>query len=180
MRVLALDPGAKRMGWACLGDAGTDNPAKYPKYYGSGVIGLTRGASEAYQTYRLRLIWHIAQEIDALMMLHQPSHFVSETLPVKGYNNMSQPFLAMTAITVAQTIISTTFGMALNQIAAPTVKVRIGGDKKASKVKVRNGVLHLLPELQPKKSRWVKEFDEPDAIAVGLTFLGYDLRTPVV
>jgi hypothetical protein len=43
-------------------------------------------------------------------------------------------------------------------------------------VQVRNGVIKLLPELEPRKFEWTdskKTMDEPDAIAVGLTQLGY-------
>lgn len=174
IRVLALDPGAKRMGWAVLAQGPTG-----PLYDGSGIIGLDRGASEKYQDYRVRLIQHVVSEGNALLALMTPRELVSEILPVRGFNNMSQPLLAATAITTMQTICHE-FGMPLHQIGATTIKARIGGHQKASKVQVRNGVLQLLPQLLPKKRQWVKEFDEPDAIAVGLTYLGYDLRTPVV
>jgi len=173
-RVLALDPGAKRMGWAVLAKG-----LNGLQFYGSGIIGLDRGASEKYQDYRVRLIKHIVHEGSSLLTLMSPRECVSEILPVRGFNNMSQPLLAATAITTMQTICHE-FGMPLHQIGATTIKTRIGGHMKASKVQVRNGVLQLLPELLPKKRQWVKEFDEPDAIAVGLTYLGYDLRTPVV
>lgn len=174
MRTLALDPGAKRMGWAVL-DAGVSGP----RYYGSGIIGLDRGTNEKYQDYRVRLIKHVVLEGNALLLLMKPYEMVSEILPVSGFNNMAQPLLAATAITVMQTLCWDQ-GIQLHQIGATTVKARIAGNHKGSKVSVRNGVLQLLPELAPKKKQWVKEFDEPDAIAIGLTHLGFDLRTPVV
>lgn len=173
--VLALDPGAKRMGWAVL----AKDPAGPPLYLGSGIIGLDRGPSEKYQDYRVRLIEHIVQEGVALFLVFHPTRCVSEILPVRGFNNMSQPLLAATAVTAMQTL-CIEHGMPVYQVGATTVKTRIGLNHKASKVKVRNGVLQLLPQLVPKKRQWVKEFDEPDALAVGLTYLGYDLRTPVV
>ena len=174
MRLLALDPGAKRMGWAVVSKGNSG-----PLFHGSGIIGLTRGASEKYQDYRIRLIQYIVLEGSMLLATTAPGACVSEILPVRGFNNMSQPLLAATAITTMQTLCHE-YGMPLYQIGANTVKVHMAKHNRATKAQVRNGVLLLLPELLHKKSQWTKEFDEPDAIAVGLTYLGYDLRTPVV
>ena len=68
-------------------------------------------------------------------------------------------------------------GIPVHQIGATTVHKRLVGKrpkgKKITKVQVRNGVIKLLPELEHRKRDWVKHFDEPDAIAVALAFLGY-------
>lgn len=169
--VAAFDPGAARMGWSILlGDG-----VAPPRYIRSGIHAVERKGMK-YQEYRLKVIaeaqWFGAWICD----FYHPDIVVSEILPVRGFNNMSQALLALSAITSLQ---SAAFERAkkVEQISALTVKTTIGGAKNSTKVKVRNGVLQLLPELAPKKSQWTKIFDESDAIAVGLSHLGYDLRT---
>lgn len=151
------------MGWAVLSDG--------PEYWTSGVAGVVRG-TETYHRYRLQLIeyfWHWA---DLMIDAHNPDVVVSELLPVKGFRDMSQALLAGTAITTVQaTVISR---VVVAQVAVQTIKVAIGQNVRASKVKVREGVIQQLPELEPRRKSWTKEFDEPDAIAVGLTYLGYE------
>lgn len=170
MRVLALDPGAKRMGWAFFD----------PYYMDSGVFGVEQ-KSLTYQDYRLTIVREFTYWFHNKIVTLHPDVVVSEMLPVRGFNNMAQAILAHAALTCCQAIafdLSQVLG--LKQIAAATVKTHIGGKAKATKVQVRNGVLQLVPELVHKKSQWTKVFDEPDAIAVGLTQLGYDIRTLVV
>jgi Holliday junction resolvasome RuvABC endonuclease subunit len=101
-------------------------------------------------------------------------------LPAVGFNNAIQAELAKAAIT---TVIAMAFEreIPVYQIAAITVKTRIGGNKRASKVAVRNGAISLLPELEPRKFEWTeakKTMDEPDALGVSLAQLGY--RVPRV
>ena len=50
MRILAIDPGAERCGWALLEDG--------PTYIDSGILGLPRQGAD-FQLYRLELdIWY--------------------------------------------------------------------------------------------------------------------------
>lgn len=168
MNVLALDPGAKRMGYALLEHG--------PIYQVSGIIGLERG-NESYHAYRLNLINYFEEWADNFLAVFDPDVVVSELLPVKGFRDMSQALLAATAITTVQTV-AMGRNVVVAQVPAQTVKMAMTGVARATKVKVRNGVVDLLPELEPKRmGSWTKEFDEPDAIAVGLTYLGYE-NTP--
>lgn len=164
MRVLAFDPGAYRMGWAVVEDG--------PVYVASGIDGLERGSTELYQHYRLRLIFHWSLNMGDYLRTYKPDVIVNEIIPTRGFNDASQSLLAAAALTAAQAI-AYDQGYKCEQIGATTVKARIGGSNKATKVRVRNGVLDLLPELKPRLKDWKKVFDESDAIAIGLTHLGY-------
>lgn len=169
MKVLALDPGAKRMGWAVVKGNGTDAP----QFIRSGIEGLTRG-NETYHEHRMMLINHFEDWAGVTLSLTQPDVVVNELLPVKGFNDMSQALLAATALTVIQTI-AVKRGYIVAQVSSQRVKNAMASTPRATKVAVRNGVIDLLPQLKATKlSKWTKEFDEPDAIAVGLTYLGYE------
>lgn len=170
---MSFDPGAERMGFGVLVRDGD----KAPQYIASGNLGLTRAGNkkEPYQEYRLRLISMWVEEAEELLDRYQPDVVVSEIVPVVGGGNFvvaTQSQLAATAITTVQAI-AVRKGYEIKQVGATTVKAAIGGSKKATKVAVRNGVIKLIPRLEVEKKRWTKTFDESDAIAVGLTHLGY-------
>lgn len=167
-RVLAFDPGAKRMGYAVVEGDGV----KTPFYVFSDVEEILRGKTETYQAYRTRLIGEWAIKTDYLLTAWTPDIVVYETLPVKGFHDMSQALLAATAITAMHTI-AITKQYVPTQVAAVTVKVCIAGSNKATKVGVRKGVQRFLPELD--KPGWPAFPDESDAVAIGLTALGYKI-----
>lgn len=163
MRVMAFDPGAARMGWAVLEDG--------PTYLGSDIDGLTRGLQESYQEFRMALIKYWSLTSYLMLQRWDPDVIVSEIVPVKGGGNFAiagQSQLASTAITAVQSI-AALCGYTFTQIGATTVKSKIAGNNKATKVRVRNSVLQIFPELHTKD--WRKVFDEPDAIACGLAYL---------
>lgn len=170
MRVLGIDPGAEHLGWAVI-----QKEKDGPKYVGSGVFGVKREEKEKYQPYKLRLIQFWVKHTDYLLDSYVPDLLVSEIIPVVGGGNFvaaTQSQLAATAITTIQAIAGVR-GYKIEQVAANTVKKRIGGKKDATKVQVRNGVYRQLPELKVRGTEWTKHFDEPDAIAIALTHLGY-------
>lgn len=172
MKILALDPGAKRCGWAVLSEGSGD--AGRSKYIASGYLGLD--ATGNYQEHRLHLIEYWVQEGGRLLDVYRPRTVVSEIVPPAGGNIASiiNRQLALTVVTTVQAL-SYDWGCIVAQMAANTVKKQIGGGGKASKVKVRNGVLLMLPELEPRRPEWTgKEavWDEVDALAVGLAYLG--------
>jgi Holliday junction resolvasome RuvABC endonuclease subunit len=166
-RVLSFDTGAKRMGWSVL-DRG-------PSWVDSGIMGLTKLDSQSFQEYRLALIDYWVVETPKLLDTYKPSFVANETIPLIGGGSAAmQSVLAASAVTTVQTICKI-YGIPVEQIAAVTVKARIGRVKTATKPKVRDGVISLLPELAGRKSDWTKAdtFDEPDAIGVALVALGY-------
>jgi Holliday junction resolvasome RuvABC endonuclease subunit len=170
MRLLSYDSGAERMGWSALAGDG----ATAPVYIDSGIARFPRN-NKPYQTYKLELIRNWTYLGPSQFSTYKPDAIVCETMPAVGFGNAVQAELAKAAIT-------TVIAMAMEreipvyQLAAVTVKKQIGGKQNATKVQVRNGVIKLLPELEPRKFEWTdskKTMDEPDAIAVGLTQLGY-------
>lgn len=180
MRVLALDPGAERMGYAIL-ERPEDDKNKPCRRIGSGFLGIKRDSNEsekeAYQQYRLRLIDYWIAETPTLLNSFTPDVVVSEIVPVVGGGNFvvaTQSQLASTAITVVQAV-ARQRGLKVEQLGATTVKAKIGGRKKATKVQVRNGVFKLLPGSEVFKKQWTVLFDESDAHAIGLTYLGYKI-----
>lgn len=172
MRVLSFDPGAKRLGWASLG---RDNGPLY--YHMSGVVYMTKSDNQKPQEYRREVVASLAHYTPTLLDLTEPDEVAIEIVPAVGGGNFAvavQSYLAHAAITTVEAICYTA-GLPVTYYGANTVQKRIaikGKGRKVTKVQVRNGVIHLLPELEERKSDWVKIFEEPDAIAVGLTHLG--------
>lgn len=177
-RLLSFDPGAERMGWCALERDKESGKNKPPEYLGLGHFGLQRkvnGSSVPYHEYRLKLIDFWISKTPELLNSYRPDAIVSEIVPVVGGGNFvaaTQSQLAATAITVVQ-IVAKQCEIPVVQIGATTVKKRIGGKGKATKVAVRNGVINIMPELEDFRKEWTKMFDVSDAVAVGLAFWGY-------
>lgn len=181
MILLSFDSGAERMGWACLED---DGKKKGAKWHGSGISTVKRrvngSKAEPFQKYRLRLIDFWIVEAERLLKSYKPDEVVSEIIPAVGGGNFvvaTQSQLAAAAITVVQTVVRQ-HDLPLGQVAGISVKAKIGGKKTATKVGVRNGVIELIPRLADRKPEWTvpQAMDEPDAIGVGLTYLGYAVK----
>lgn len=171
---LSFDSGAERMGWASL----REHQGR-PYYHASGILALPHDTGK-FQAYRLELINELIVSVPALIDLCEPDEIVTETVPAVGSFGGTQMYLANVACTVVQTI-ALQRNLPVYQIAARTVQSNIAigrrPGKKVSKVMVRNGVIELLPELVQYKKKWVKVFDEPDAIAGGLAHLGFKVST---
>lgn len=171
-RGLAYDSGALRMGWAVLeGDGETA-----PVYIDSGIQTFAQGKLK-FQPYKLKLIEHWTVLAPAMFHRYLPDFVVCETVPAVGFGNAVQAELAKAAIT---TVMAMAYErrIPVYQIAAVTVKKQIGGNQRATKVKVRDGVIQLLPELAPRRMEWQdskKTMDEPDALGIDLAKLGYSV-----
>lgn len=173
MRVLAFDPGALRCGWAIV----SEGQGKY-EYHDSGIYGLDRldSPKEPYQQYRLRLIKYWAHTSSWLYADNWVDGVVSEIIPAVGGGNFGADTQGKLAATV-QTVIETMAHWAhlsIWQLAAVTVKKQVTGVGRATKPKVRDGVLTMLPELESRRKEWTGKdavWDEVDALAVGLAYL---------
>lgn len=173
-KILGFDPGAERMGVACV----SLNPkTKCPVDEGSAIFRVPRVRNESkepFQEYRLRLIEFWIETAPNLLREYNPDVVVGEIVPVVGGGNFvvaTQSELARTAITVVY-VVAFQMGLPVRQVGATTVKKAIGGSGKATKVAVRNGVLNLLPETDQYREEWKKTFDRSDAYAVALTSMG--------
>lgn len=176
MRVLGIDPGAERCGFAVL----HRNEQGQILMEDSGLVSFPKYANETFQIYKCRLIEFWAQEADTLIGLYAPDEIAIEIVPAVGGGNFvaaTQSYLAHTQATTLHAIAALN-RYPVHQIGATTVKARIGGRKSSSKVQVRNGVFEILPEVEvKKKSEWKTQFregiyDESDAFAIALTHLG--------
>jgi Holliday junction resolvasome RuvABC endonuclease subunit len=174
-RQLALDPGAERQGWIVLEEQGKNKP---PIQHGLGYFGVPRnvnGSKTKYQEYRLSVIELWLEQTPILIERYKPDEVVSEIVPPVGGGNFvvaTQSQLALCAITTVQAV-AIQHGLPVHQIGATTIKANIGGNKKATKVAVRNGVIKLMPELEEFKKEWTKVFEVSDAAATGLTHWGF-------
>jgi Holliday junction resolvasome RuvABC endonuclease subunit len=181
-RLLALDPGAERQGWIVF-ERSEKSKSKPPISLALGYFGVPRNLKESkdkkdntpYQEYRLSVIDLWTEQTPILLERYEPDEVVSEIVPPVGGGNFvvaTQSQLAQTAITTVQ-VVSKQYGVPVYQVGATTVKANIGGNKKATKVVVRNGVFKLCPELEIHKKEWTKVFEVSDAAAIGLTHWGY-------
>lgn len=193
MRVLALDPGAERMGWCVLeGERVTRKNQfenKPPVELGADVFKLERGRNEgseekeAFQNYRLRLIEAATEFAFERIQEFSPDVVVGETVPAIGGGNFRggavQSQLAETSLTTCF-VVARIFDVDVAQVGATSVKARIGGSNRATKVRVRNGVTRIMPQIVRLTDKTLRKLpdvkDQSDAFGVGLTYLGYDLR----
>lgn len=134
------------------------------------------------QEYRQELIQTLAHYTPTLLDLTEPDEVAVEIVPSVGGGNFAaavQTYMVHAAITTVETICYLA-DLPVYYYGANTVQSRIAlkpsGRKKVTKVMVRNGVVQFFPELEQRKSSWVKVFEEPDAIAVGLTHLGVKIK----
>lgn len=170
-RVLGFDPGAERCGWAVVDDG--------PIYVASGIVATPYNNGERYQEYRLRLIDLWIDKARELIDRYEVQRIANELVPPVGGGNFmvavqSQAVLSMLTVIQAQAM---AINLPIHQYGSTTIKARIGGHKKATKVKVRNGVYFFFPELKESMwTEWVRVHDESDACAVALTDHG--LRVP--
>jgi hypothetical protein len=71
--------------------------------------------------------------------------------------------------------IAIAYGIPVEQVSARTVQAKMALRKpnvKVTKPQVRNGVLTHLPEMKERLMKNVKVFEESDALAIGLWYLG--------
>jgi hypothetical protein len=184
MRILAVDPGAERMGWASLGSHKQGN-VEVPYYHISGVLELARG-NQDFQAYRMRLEEEVTRSSAALIEFTQPDKIVSEIVPAVGGGNFvaaTQSYLANVAVTCLHAV---ALGMeiSVNQIAARTVQKMVAlrptgrKTKGVTKVQVRNGVLAILgKDLNEVEIAEIKQAaDVSDACAIGLAYMGFEVK----
>jgi Holliday junction resolvasome RuvABC endonuclease subunit len=171
MRVLSFDPGAKRMGWAVL-QTRLDQPVVIESSY----VLLER--KEDYQPYRLRLLNYWTRRTANLLKTYKPDKVATEIVPPTGFGPSGgaiQAQLATAAITAVQ-VVTLVFEVPLEQISSRTMQKAITGKAPATKTKVRDGVIKLVPSLEQRRKEWTGKaaiYEEVDAIGVGLTAMGY-------
>ncbi len=168
MKVMSIDPGALRAGWAVL----TKDPDL--EYVDSGVYWCRRGETEAFQKYRMRLAGEWQEASTSLLEYFEPDHLINETVPSRGAPINEQLYLANVMLSTLHAT-ALRLGIPITQVSARTVQKAIairGNSKGVTKPQVRNGVLSHIPQLKSRAKEFVKIFEETDALAIGLWFLG--------
>lgn len=167
MLCVGLDPGAARLGAACVERDGDDYTLVW-----SDVLGIERGASEDYGDYRRRLIEYWLEPKIFLPRTRTESIVVNERLPAIHTRGQfsTQPLLAQVALACIHFWLSER-EFSWSEIGANTVKKAVTGNARATKVGVRNGVLKVFPELDQHKKEWPA--DRWDAIAIALAGVKY-------
>lgn len=166
---MAIDPGALRLGYSMISRLDTSSYVLHE----SGVIGLTRNDKEAYAAYRHRLIDFWMEKFPDL--IKDVDLIVSEQVPAVGGGNFiaaTQSELVKAVVTTCQ-VIAKQQGVPWREIAGSTIKKQLTGNGRATKVGVRNAVIGVFPELEPRKKELTVVADESDAIGIGLVGLGF-------
>lgn len=168
-RILSIDPGAKRFGWAVV-DFDIDEDFVYqPSYVSSGVIGLDRGIDETYVAFKNRLIAYFYPEFNSLLDEYKPDLVVFEWLPLVNVGgNLGQRVLAFAAATTAQVALVQK-EIEYKEIASTSVKASLCGSKRATKTQIRNAVLKAFPQLEPRRKEI--DADETDAIGIAIAWM---------
>ncbi len=180
-RILAIDPGAERMGWAIMDRIDGNNPTVFE----SGFLGIERRTKrrgfktdEPFQEYKLRVINYFVHKSTWIFHKFPLTKMVNEILPATGGGNFiaaTQSELAKTALTVLHAR-ATERLVTIVQIGATSIKTVIGGKKDASKARVRNGVIErldddvLIQTLKTETTGGSPIWDRSDAIATGFTY----------
>lgn len=183
--VLGVDPGALRLGWGLVA-RDTDDQLLYLTSDIDGLRREKRGSKlEPAQEYARRLIEYYTDEFGATLdLLTQvaadrgcPFKVVFEQFPLGGGENFrsgsSQSDLTRIAISVCHTL-CVQRGVEWETIPATTIKLRLTGWGNATKAQVRDAVLRVFPELEPRKAELIgKGADEADGLAVAIVGSGF-------
>lgn len=168
-RILSIDPGAKRLGWAVIDFDINEEMVYEPSYVSSGVTGLTRGDDETYTTFKNRLIFFFIPEFESLLNEYKPDLIVFEYLPISNtIGNIGQRVLAFAVATTSQ-VLCIQNKIEYKEIGATTIKRTLCGSMRATKTQIKNVVIESFPQLEPRRKEIAP--DETDAIAVALAWM---------
>lgn len=139
MRVLGLDPGLKRMGFACVEQLDT-----HMELIDFGYFLNERDVTMTYNTHLNRAVGFLAEKFPALVHEYAPRVIAAEIVPVGRLGANTE--LVVAAITVCK-VIAHQFGVEWVDYGANTIKQVATGDGLATKARVRNAMLHRFASL---------------------------------
>lgn len=142
MKVLALDPGLTRLGYAScqLLDNGDYELGL------SGIITHSRG-TEKFNEYLNSGIHNICEKFPYLITLTSPDIIVAELVPVGRLGSRSE--LVVAAITACK-VIAYQAGLPWKDVAANSYKKALTGNGAATKGDIKKKVYELYPHLKQK------------------------------
>lgn len=166
MKLLAIDPGFKRFGYAIFNDKADlllhdvystrerDKDEKYQSYLNSGIESMYH--------------WFID-----LLEEHQITNIIAEIIPPisnKGNFGISPQLPLVISVLAVCKILAYEDEINWKDVSARSVKSMIVGDSSASKAVIRRAVLAKYPEVQKKRKLGDIPFDETDAICIGMSY----------
>jgi Holliday junction resolvasome RuvABC endonuclease subunit len=166
MRLLSIDPGFKRFGYAIF-----DEEAKILH---NGVYGTReRNKDEKYQQYLNEGIYDMYHWFGDLLDEWKITNIISEIVPPisnKGNFGVSPQVPLVISVMAVCKIMAYEDEIEWKDISARSVKTLIVGDSSASKAVVRRVVLDEYPEIKGDRKLTDIAFDETDAILVGMSY----------
>ena len=154
MRVLAIDPGTRRMGYGVLDSAPVPSAADY------GVIALPAGMPIAERLYQLHT--HI---LNMIHVFHPDAIAVEDPFVGKGERSFPKSALAIGQAQAVVLIGAASQGIPVHRYAPATVKRAVTDYGAATKAQVQDMAASILGLPQ------TPEPDAADALAVGLCHL---------
>jgi Holliday junction resolvasome RuvABC endonuclease subunit len=166
MRLLAIDPGFKRFGYAVF-----DENAELITH---GVRSpRERDKDEKYQNYLNTGLYDMYHWFDELIETYKITHIIAEIIPPisnKGNFGISPQLPLVISVIAVCKIMAYEDEIEWKDISARSVKTMIVGDSSASKAVVRRTVLAEYPEIQQERKLTDIPFDETDAISIGMSY----------
>jgi Holliday junction resolvasome RuvABC endonuclease subunit len=164
-RIIGLDSGAKRLGISVIDK---HKNGSLDLIY-SDIFVTNQEPTEKYMEYKSRLCTSTAPLALELFMDIEPDLIIAEQIPIIfSSGNPSQRILGFGLMCALQAL-SVDQNWEWKEIAATTVKKKITGNGKATKVAIRNAVIKQFPELAERKKELTDVADEADAIAIALS-----------
>jgi Holliday junction resolvasome RuvABC endonuclease subunit len=165
MRLLAIDPGFKRFGYAIFTDEAD--------LVAHGVYSpRERGKDEKYQNYLNSGLYDMYHWFGEFIEEYKITHIIAEIIPPisnKGNFGISPQLPLVISVIAVCKIMAYEDEIDWKDISARSVKTMIVGDSSASKAVIRRAVLAEYPEIQKDRKITDIPFDETDAISIGMT-----------
>ena len=153
MRIIAIDPGYDRLGVAVLEkkEGGKES-----------LLFSECFVTDRRQNFSQRLV-AIARRLREIIELYSPTELAIETLFVTKNQKTAMRVSEARGAIICQ---AADRGMGIFEFSPPEIKLACVGDGRADK----KSVIFMIEKILGQKSGKIKQDDEYDAIAVGLTY----------
>jgi Holliday junction resolvasome RuvABC endonuclease subunit len=166
MRLLSIDPGFKRFGYAIFDEDANlihngvystrerNKDEKYQQYLNSGIVDMYHWFGDLLDEYKI-------------------TNIISEIVPPisgKGNFGVSPQIPLVISVMAVCKIMAYEDDIEWKDISARSVKTLMIGDSSASKAVIRRLVLDEYPEIKRERKLTDIPFDETDAISIGMSF----------
>lgn len=166
MKLLAIDPGFKRFGYAIFNE---DADLLYHGVYSP----RDRNKDEKYQDYLNAGIESMYHWFIDLLDEYKITNVIAEIIPPisnKGNFGISPQLPLVISVMAVCKILAYEDEVKWKDVSARSVKTMIVGDSSASKAVIRRAVLDEYPEVQKGRKLGDIAFDETDAICIGMSY----------